>query len=381
MYSSRPIKHTFIILLIMSLSLLILIGCQNSAGTPEQPDTSLDVENEDLSDDKFENGTDSNNNNNNEIAQPEITDEPALSDEQLRELKVNELGEVMVLMYHVIGDKEDEWERTADNFRNDLKVLYEEGYYLVTARDFVTGNMDVPAGKTPVILTFDDSTEGHFRFLINEQGEKIVDPDSAVGIIENFANENPGFGTAATFYVNYPLPFRQNDQPEWRKLKFEYLVDLGMEIGNHTYGHERLDRITDEEVQRTLARHVEATQNLLPGYSVDTFALTFGIRPVNRELSVQGSYNGIDYHHKGVFLVGSNPAPSPFSTEFKPEAIPRIRAASVPSDFFNQWIDYFRNNPERRYVSDGDMNTITIPEELKDSVNIEKFDDRTIRTY
>lgn len=368
-------QKLLVIILLLSLSIFVF-GCQGKSNLSQDPNTTID----DVTDNDVANNPPTTENQGDAIEE-NIEEEIVLSDSQLRDLAVNELGQVMVLMYHIIGDKEDEWERTKDNFRNDLKVLYDEGYYLVTARDFVTGNMNVPAGKTPVVLTFDDATEGHFRFIEKDNGELVVDPDSAVGIIENFAMDHPDFGTAASFYVYYPVPFRQNDRPEWRQLKFEYLTNLGMEIGNHTYGHEFLNRISDDEVQKTLVRNIEATQKLLPGYQVDTFALTYGISPKNKELAVRGSYNGVEYYHKGVFLVGSHPSPSPFSTEFDASAIPRIRAASVPSDFFNKWIDHFRKYPERRYISDGDSSTVTVPKELAEKVNNDRLDDRTIRLY
>lgn len=373
--TTKMYQKLLVVTLLLCLS-FFFYGCQSKNNPTQDPNSTIveskdnDAANNPSSIEDPKNATEEN-----------IEEKIVLSDSQLRELAVNELGQVMVLMYHIIGDKEDEWERTKDNFRNDLKVLYDEGYYLVTARDFVTGNMDVPAGKTPVVLTFDDATEGHFRFIEKDNGELIVDPDSAVGIIENFAKDHPDFGTAASFYVYYPVPFRQNDRPEWRQLKFEYLTELGMEIGNHTYGHEFLNRLTDDEVQKTLVRNILATQKLLPGYQVDTFALTYGIYPKNKELAVKGSYDGTEYYHKGVFLVGSHPSHSPFSIEFDASAIPRIRAASVPSDFFNQWIDHFRKYPERRFVSDGDSSTITVPKELADKINPERLGDRTTRVY
>ena len=38
----------------------------------------------------------------------------------LKGLKVNELGKIMVLMYHGIGEEEDVWVRTPENFRKKI---------------------------------------------------------------------------------------------------------------------------------------------------------------------------------------------------------------------------------------------------------------------
>ena len=61
--------------------------------------------------------------------------------------------------------------------------------------------IDVPAGRHPVVLTFDDSTPGHFG--LDPQGNPK--PDTAVGVIEQVARENPGFRPTATFYLNKDL--------------------------------------------------------------------------------------------------------------------------------------------------------------------------------
>ena len=97
----------------------------------------------------------------------------------------NELGYVPVLEYHRIGPKEERWTRTPDNFRRDLTFLHNNNYYLVNMADVAAKRFDVPAGKKPVVLTFDDSTEGQFRYLKTSQGawktgpdgKKIIDPD------------------------------------------------------------------------------------------------------------------------------------------------------------------------------------------------------------
>ena len=74
----------------------------------------------------------------------------------LREIRANELGDIMVLMYHSIGEPEAEWRRTPENFRADLEYLYQSGYRPISLTDYVTGNITTEAGFTPIVLTFDD---------------------------------------------------------------------------------------------------------------------------------------------------------------------------------------------------------------------------------
>ncbi|MGH7356416.1 MAG: hypothetical protein ACRELS_17800, partial [Candidatus Rokuibacteriota bacterium] len=128
----------------------------------------------------------------------------------------NELGRVMILEYHKIDDPEDRWTRTPENFRRDLETLYARGYRLVGLNTLLDGRVDLPAGTTPVVLTFDDSSPGQFRY-IEKGGALQIDPRSAVGILEAFTREKPDFGRAATFFVLPAAdpPNRLFNQPEY----------------------------------------------------------------------------------------------------------------------------------------------------------------------
>ena len=151
---------------------------------------------------------------------PGGNEDPAPEPEEIdyEALGVNELGQVMVLMYHQIGEEEAEWVRTPENFRKDLETLYAAGYRLIALNDLLDGNITVPAGTTPVVLTFDDGTIGHFRY-IEQDGQTVIDPDCAVGILEQFAAEHPDFGQAATFFIMYEASIF--GQPEYVQAEAE----------------------------------------------------------------------------------------------------------------------------------------------------------------
>ena len=76
-----------------------------------------------------------------EPEEPEEADEPKADPIDLKAIKANENGQVMILMYHGIGEKEAVWTRTAENFRKDLEVLYNKGYRLISLKDFVENNI------------------------------------------------------------------------------------------------------------------------------------------------------------------------------------------------------------------------------------------------
>ncbi|MTV26352.1 polysaccharide deacetylase family protein [Nitriliruptoraceae bacterium ZYF776] len=285
----------------------------------------------------------------------------------------NELGEVPVLMYHrLLEDGGGDYDLTPEEFRTELEYLATNGYVPITAAELVSGELDVPAGRTPVVLTFDDSTRE--QFALTEDGE--VDPDTAVGILLDVAAEHDDFPATGTFYVLGSL-FGVAEDAGTELLRA--LHDLGFELGNHTFAHGNLGQLDDDQVQRDLAEGARNITEAVPGAEVTTLSYPFGIRPDDPSLVASGSHDGYDYRHEAGFLVGSGPAPSPFSSEFDPLAIPRIRAqptwdgeADYGSGF---WWDVLERAPERRYVSDGDPTTITFPEELADELD-DAFTDR-----
>ena len=81
-------------------------------------------------------------------------------------LPPNELGRVMILEYHKIDYPEDRWTRTPENFRRDLRdASGSAAIALWRLNDYLDGKITLPAGTTPVVLTFDDSSPGQFRYL------------------------------------------------------------------------------------------------------------------------------------------------------------------------------------------------------------------------
>jgi polysaccharide deacetylase len=215
----------------------------------------------------------------------------------------------------------------------------------------------VPRGTTPVVLTFDDSTTSQATLLPNG----TIDPDSAIGILLDFSRAHPEFRPAGTLYVNR-APFGSDPRaPQLARV----LAAHGFELGNHTYSHAHLDELSDEEVQREIVRGNHVIHELLPGAPIETIALPFGLQPKNAALALAGSWGGERYRFKGAFLAGAEPAPPPFSTDFDPEAIPRIR--SDPGDLLNgssDWLRRLEASPDLRYVSDGTARRITYPAAL-----------------
>jgi peptidoglycan/xylan/chitin deacetylase (PgdA/CDA1 family) len=285
-------------------------------------------------------------------------------------LPPNELGRVMILEYHKIDYPEHRWTRTPENFRRDLETLYARGYRLVNLNDVLDARIAIPAGTTPVVLTFDDSSPGQFRY-VQKTGAVEIDPKSGLGVLEAFIAQRPDFGRAATFYVlpGASRPNRLFDQPEYEARKLQYLVTRGYEIGNHTLWHANLGKYDEPTVRGQIAGAQQWIQRHVPDYRIRTLALPHGVYPRNVAWALRGEAKGVAYRHDAILMVAGGAAPSPFARGFDPTRLPRIQAVDQDLGY---WLAYFEKNPGERFVSDGDPATVTIPsgrrERLKPSL-------------
>ncbi len=279
----------------------------------------------------------------------------------------------MVIMYHDVSEKEAEWVRTRANFRADLERFHNLGYSLVLFSDFLRGNVDVPLGRTPLIFTFDDGTRGQLR-LIEQDGAMVADPDSAIGMMLEFSESHPDFGHAATFYITSTNPFGSGSQAgEY----LQFVLDNGMEIGNHTWTHADLSVLSPAEVRAEIGRYHNYIEDLC-GYGMVSLALPYGGYPKSSENLMSGEWEGRKYDNLGILLVGAEPAPSPFSGAFRPQAIPRIRGSQPELD---KWLTNFEKYPETKFVSDGLADTVTVPVSELSRLSEDRLAGKEVRSY
>ena len=285
------------------------------------------------------------------------------------EVGADELGHVPVLMYHrLLDDGGGDFDLTPEEFRGELEWLFDNGYSPVRLKDLVRGEFDVPAGRSPVVLTFDDSTREQAQ--LTEDGE--LAPDTAMGILVEVADDYDDVEPLASLYLITSSLFGGGaDGPDI----VAHLYELGMELGNHTHNHPNLASLSADEVQQELARNVAEITDIVPDAEVVTLSLPLGVFPEDRELAERGGADTGSYHNEGILLVGSEPARSPFAADFDPLAIPRIRSA--PSwdggepDFGSAfWLEQLEQEGSyRRYVSDGDPDTISFPADRADELD------------
>lgn len=304
-----------------------------------------------------------------------------ITKEVYQEYKVNELGKVPIMMYHGIVNKnndeteytggnvdKDGYTRTSEAFRNDLEFYYQNNYRMIRLNDYVEGKIDTELGKSPIILTFDDGNENNFKVLNkDESGNLEIDPNCAVGILEEYKKKYPDYNVTATFFLNSTL-FNQN---EYNEDILNWLVNHGYDIGNHTMTHVNFTKVGIEQTQEEVGGIYQKLESIIPNKYVNIIALPFG-SPYKKEHEnypyiINGTYNGIEYHTKASLRVGWEAEVSCFDKSFDPSFLKRIRAYDNNGKDFDIEMN-FKLLEETKYISDGNTNTIVIKEEDKDKV-------------
>lgn len=298
-----------------------------------------------------------------------------LDKEKLAQDNINELGRVPVMMYHGIVNKKssetsytggnvdkDGYNRTVEAFKEDLEFYYQNGYRMIRAIDYVNGIIDVPYGKSPIVLTFDDGSANNIKVNgVTLDGEIIIDENSAVGVLESFKKKYPDFNVTATFFVNGSL-FQQS---EYNEKILKWLVENGYDIGNHTKTHVNFSDASTNESEEEVGFVYNKLDAIIPDKYVKLVALPFGspYKKTHANFShiINSNYNGINYETVSTFRVGWMPDYSPFSKDFDKEFIMRVRA------YDNNGVDFdieasFRILEKNRYVSDGNVDTIVVKE-------------------
>lgn len=372
--SSRRPRRYVVVLALSVAAALLLVAC-GGAADPDADDDPAEVEDPDA--EVEEDGTgDDDPDAAGDGSDPDTDDATEEGDEEdaapagppvdPAEVGANELGVVPVLMYHQLReDGGSVYDMTAEEFRSELTWLFDNGYRPITTAQLARGEIDVPAGTKPVVLTFDDSTASQAQ--LTPDGE--LDPETSLGILVEVASLYDDVEPRASVYVISGSLFGGTAAGEQ---VLEVLHGHGMELGNHTHTHPNLSSLNDAGVQEELATNVAVVTDLVSDAEVVTLSLPLGVAPANRELAQRGSAPVGSYEHVGVLLVGANPSPSPFSASFDAMAIPRIRSNVDPDAELEStwWLEVIESGGTNApFVSDGDPDTISFPAELADRLD------------
>ena len=297
--------------------------------------------------------------------------------EEYRNAGVNELNSVPILMYHrIYGMKNSEtsytggnvdkdgYNRTSEAFEADLRSFYEQGYRMMRLTDFVDGYIDVPFGYSPLILTFDDGIRDVVLEGWNDDGTPKFDPTCAIGILEKIKTEYPDYNVTATFFVNDTL-FENGEENDKKVMK--WMVDNGYDIGNHTRDHAKLGDCNAEEIEKQVGYMYKKLDSIIPGQYVNIVALPYGspesMGPEHPEYEkiFAGTYDGFEYTTKASLLCAWTRSYSPFVRDYEYRRIRRIRGYDNGGEYWDIEDNFKQLNNGKRYISDGEPDTIVFP--------------------
>ena len=315
-----------------------------------------------------------------------------LDKEKLASDGINELGKIPIMMYHGIREKtssstgtvggnvdKDGYNRTPEAFREDLEFYYEKGYRMIRLEDYIKGKINTEYGKSPIVITFDDGNEDNIKVTgLDDNGNIIIDKNSAVGVLEEFKKKHPDVPVTATFFVNGGI----FNQPEYNEKILKWLVDNGYDVGNHTQTHLDIKKSSGDRVQKEIAYVYDELEKIIPGKYVKIIALPFGSPYVktneNFKYVLSTNYDGKTYDTEAALRVGWEPEVSPYDKDFDPTFLKRCRAYDNNGKEFD--IDMaFTNLENNRYVSDGNSDTIIAKSDKESSIN-NNYDKKVI-TY
>ena len=310
-----------------------------------------------------------------------------MSPVQLAAIHADESGRIPILMYHAIGgppfrgtlyDKEG-LNIAPATFRKHLALMYAAHWYPVNMRDVLTSHVSVPAGKTPVVLTFDDARGTQFHYL----KDGTVDPNCAVGILHAFHQTHPDWPLRATFYVLpqsawNPAPFWQRGQ-ETKKLRA--LVADGFEIANHSVTHRPMTHLSASELCWEMAGCDKYVKQRVPDATMDTMALPGGSYPKNPALwSVlrTGRLGQTAYHNRCILMAWGGPSRSWADKKFDSNRIARI---GTGPGWVERAIKQLSNGRIPEYVSDGNPDTVAVPRRLAADINPSRLEGARLVIY
>lgn len=315
-----------------------------------------------------------------------------LDKEKLASDGINELGRIPIMMYHGIREKtssstgtvggnvdKDGYNRTPEAFREDLEFYYEKGYRMIRLEDYIKGKINTEYGKSPIVITFDDGNEDNIKVTgLDDNGNIIIDKNSAVGVLEEFKKKHPDVPVTATFFVNGGI----FNQPEYNEKILKWLIDNGYDVGNHTQTHLDIKKSSGDRVQKEIAYVYDELEKIIPGKYVKIIALPFGSPYVktneNFKYVLSTNYDGKTYDTEAALRVGWEPEVSPYDKDFDPTFLKRCRAYDNNGKEFD--IDMvFTSLENNRYVSDGNSDTIIVKSDKESSIN-NNYDKKVI-TY
>ncbi len=235
-----------------------------------------------------------------------------------------------------------------DDFSQELQDLYQAGYVMVPLQSWLQGNLQVPAGKRPIIFTMDDLFY-HNQIRFTTDGS--IDPTTGLGASYAFSQAHPDFGFHWALFMNLgDHPYATPEDPQTLEQAVVWSLEHGALLYNHTFTHAVLSKTSPAGVTWELAANDRALgeilaqagrEDLLSGLG-NIFSLPFGRWPRDpQSMSALENYKNT----AGVpmqammdidFIVRPKTMPAPYSPGFNRWDVMRMVATKSAVDYFVQ---------------------------------------------
>lgn len=205
----------------------------------------------------------------------------------------------------------ESWNLTVKEFSSFLEELYSRGYIIVDMKDFLDGKLQIPVGRTPIMISFDEvnyrtmmkgygfperltvDEDGNLIYVMGDEKENRTDADH-IGILEHFIEKHPDFslnGARAILGLTGHdgiFGYRDMDDSELKKL-VKTLKDKGYKFACHSYSH----------------NHMEFSDKNPNGFSgiTDTRKWLKTICPVTGKTDCFITPFGVDIRHDPILLL------------------------------------------------------------------------------
>lgn len=269
-----------------------------------------------------------------------------------------ELPEVPILMYHRFnpkaGARSEQYKVTLSDLDAHLEALYAAGYSLVALEDWLRGEITLPKGRKPLIITIDDLFYAD-QISLDANGDPA--PYSGIGRIWQFYQENPEFNFHLALFYNfgdkgYPNRYENGSfyfVKGWEKDRAEAIA-WGIQHGaipyNHFYNHPNLKRLSPQEILWHLEENEAALrealslvgQGALAENLPNILALPYVVWPETEEgKQVLYNYRSPEGAPVSAILEANDgalvrPLSAPFASSFDPYHLKRLNAVQEAVD-------------------------------------------------
>jgi len=269
-----------------------------------------------------------------------------------------DMPEVPILMYHRFipnpGKRSEKYKVSLTDLDSHLKALYDAGYSLVPLEDWLRGEIVLPGGRKPLIITIDDLYYAD-QISLDEDGRPA--PYSGIGRIWQFYQSHPDFNFHLALFYNFGDKGYANRYDngafyiveDWEKDRAEAIA-WGIQNGaipyNHFYNHPNLGLLSPNEILWHLEENDAALREALSlvGQSAlvenlsNILALPYVIWPkTDQGKQVLFEYRSPEGAPVSAILEANDgalvrPLPAPFAVAFDPHHVKRLNAIQEAVD-------------------------------------------------